>query len=74
VGKPPIVMTAQAETWDRDRDDLFTTIGHRFGRVEPRRLMRDYVRGLLAPVGRKNSGQLAEHAGHLTSIHRCGFE
>ncbi|WP_234045535.1 IS701 family transposase [Streptomyces adelaidensis] len=59
-------MTAQAETWDRDLDDLFTTIGHRFGRVEPRRRMRDYVRGLLAPVGRKNSWQLAEHAGHLT--------
>ncbi|WP_329538561.1 transposase (plasmid) [Streptomyces sp. NBC_01450] len=47
-------------------DDLFTTIGHRFGRVEPRRRMRDYVRGLLAPVARKNSWQLAEHAGHLT--------
>jgi hypothetical protein len=28
--------------------------------------MRDYVRGLLGPVGRKNSWQLAEHAGHAT--------
>ncbi|MFF3141527.1 transposase [Streptomyces sp. NPDC057927] len=28
--------------------------------------MRDYVRGLLGPVGRKNSGQLAEYAGHAT--------
>jgi SRSO17 transposase len=28
--------------------------------------MRDYVRGLLAPVTRKNSWQLAEHAGHST--------
>jgi hypothetical protein len=28
--------------------------------------MRDYVRGLLAPVARKNSWQLAEHAGHTT--------
>jgi SRSO17 transposase len=26
--------------------------------------MRDYVRGLLAPVGRKNGWQLAEYAGH----------
>ncbi|WP_373559093.1 IS701 family transposase [Streptomyces sp. Ag82_O1-15] len=60
-------MTTQAaETWDRNLDDLFTTIGHRFGRVEPRRRMRDYVRGLLAPVARKNSWQLAEHAGHST--------
>ncbi|MFE2608563.1 hypothetical protein ACFVQ6_37995 [Streptomyces mirabilis] len=28
--------------------------------------MRDYVRGLLGPVGRKNRGQLAEYAGHAT--------
>ncbi|WP_425579471.1 transposase, partial [Streptomyces lacrimifluminis] len=47
-------------------DHLFTTIGHHFGRVEPRRRMRDYVRALLAPVARKNSWQLAEHAGHST--------
>ncbi|WP_412775252.1 IS701 family transposase [Streptomyces violaceus] len=60
------MTTEQAETWDRDLDDLFTNIGHRFGRVEPRRRMRDYVRGLLAPVARKNSWQLAENAGHST--------
>ncbi|MEU5162069.1 IS701 family transposase [Streptomyces sp. NPDC020875] len=47
-------------------DDLFLTIGHRFHRVELRRRMRDYVRGLLAPVARKNSWQLAEQAGHAT--------
>ncbi|MGW0709703.1 hypothetical protein ACWD4G_27745 [Streptomyces sp. NPDC002643] len=35
-------------------DDLFTDIGHRFDRVEPRRRMRDSVRGSpLAPVARK---------------------
>lgn len=28
--------------------------------------MRNYVRGLLGPVGRKNSWQIAEHAGHNT--------
>ncbi|MEU1517675.1 IS701 family transposase [Streptomyces sp. NPDC005811] len=47
-------------------DDLFLTIGHRFGRVKLRRRIRDYVRGLLAPVARKNSWQLAEQAGHRT--------
>nr|WP_234441733.1 IS701 family transposase [Streptomyces sp. WM6386] len=52
--------------WDLELDDLFLTIGHRFGRVELRRRMRDYVRGLLAPVARKNSWQLAEQAGHST--------
>jgi SRSO17 transposase len=62
-----VIATEQAaETWDHDLDDLFTDIGHRFGRVEPRRRMRAYVRGLLAPVARKNSWQLAEHAGHAT--------
>ncbi|MER5987620.1 transposase [Streptomyces sp. NPDC001787] len=55
-----------AEQWDLELDDLFVTIGHRFSRVELRRRMRDYVRGLLAPVARKNSWQLAEQAGHAT--------
>ncbi|GAA5074634.1 hypothetical protein GCM10023336_62920 [Streptomyces similanensis] len=55
-----------AETWDRDLDHLFTTIGHRFGRVEPCRHVRDHVRALLVPVARKNSWQLAEPAGHAT--------
>ncbi len=39
-------------------------VGHRFGRVDLRRRMRDYVRGLLGPVGRKNGWQLAEYVGH----------
>ncbi|GAA2230444.1 hypothetical protein GCM10010360_62470 [Streptomyces nogalater] len=41
-------------------------IGHCFGRVDLRRRMRVCVHGLLGPVGRKNSRQLAEHAGHRT--------
>ncbi len=60
-------MTERAAAqWDLELDDLLITIGHRFGRVELRRRMRDYVRGLLAPVARKNSWQLAEQAGHAT--------
>ncbi|MCD0486488.1 IS701 family transposase [Streptacidiphilus sp. ASG 303] len=55
-----------AGTWDRELEDLFLRVGHRFSRVEPRRRMRDYVRGLLGPVGRKNGWQLAEYAGHAT--------
>ncbi|MFI6377191.1 IS701 family transposase [Streptomyces sp. NPDC050546] len=53
-------------TWDRELDDLFLRIGHRFGRADLRRRMRDYVRALLGPVGRKNGWQLAEYAGHRT--------
>ncbi|SEB87833.1 IS701 family transposase [Streptomyces sp. TLI_105] len=55
-----------AAQWDLELDDLSLAVGHRFGRVELRRRMRDYVRGLLAPVARKNSWQLAEQAGHRT--------
>ena len=38
----------------------------RFGRVEPRRRALAYLRGLLAPLGRKNGWQLAEAAGYAT--------
>ncbi|MFF3327072.1 transposase [Streptomyces sp. NPDC002889] len=61
-----MIAERAAEQWDLELDDLFVAIGHRFGRVEPRRCMRDYVRGPLAPVARKNSWQLAEQAGHST--------
>ncbi|MBN0043051.1 hypothetical protein JS756_02760 [Streptomyces actuosus] len=61
-----MITESAAAQWDLELDDLFLTIGHRFGRVELRRRRRDYVRGLLAPVARKNSRQLAEQAGHRT--------
>jgi SRSO17 transposase len=61
-------METDVETglWAAELDSLMLRVGERFGRIEPRRRMRDYVRGLLGPVGRKNSWQLAEHAGHPT--------
>ena len=52
--------------WDAEMGSLLLWVGERFGRVEPRRHMRDYVRGPLGPVGRKNNWQLAEHAGHVS--------
>ncbi|MFD3565799.1 hypothetical protein [Streptomyces sp. NPDC058667] len=55
-----------AAQWALERDDPSLTIGHRFGRAGLRRRMRDYVRGLLAPVARKNSRQLAEQTGRRT--------
>ncbi|MET8090569.1 IS701 family transposase [Micromonospora sp. NPDC005220] len=39
------------------------TVGQRFRRPEPRRRVRDFVRGLLAPLPRKNCWTIAEHAG-----------
>jgi len=59
-----VIDNLPMDVWDRELDELFLRIGARFTRVEPRRRMRDYVRGLLGPVGRKNSWQLAEFAGH----------
>jgi len=38
-------------------------IGGRFGRVEPRRRMAAFVRGLLAGLPRVNCWSIAEHAG-----------
>ncbi|WP_282613040.1 transposase [Streptomyces sp. GESEQ-35] len=57
---------AEVDSWDAELESLLLRVGERFGRVEPRRRMRDYVRGLLGPVGRKNSWQIAEHAGNDT--------
>jgi SRSO17 transposase len=39
------------------------TIGARFSRAEPRRRVRDFVAGLLAPLPVKNCWTIAEHAG-----------
>ena len=66
-GQSPNVIDDLADTtWDRELEDLFLRIGHRFGRADLRRRMWDYVRALLGPVGRKNGWQLAEYAGHRT--------
>jgi len=61
-----VIDDVPASEWEHGLEELFLRIGHRFPRVEPRRRMRDYVRGLLGPVGRKNSWRLAEFAGHST--------
>ena len=45
---------------------LLARLGPRFGRVEPRRRAAAYLKGLLAPVARKNGWQLAEAAGDRT--------
>jgi len=52
-----------ARLWQVLFDDLMVTIGRRFRRPEPRRRVRDFVRGLLAPLPSKNCWTIAEHAG-----------
>jgi SRSO17 transposase len=49
--------------WQSGLDDLFAVIAGRFSRVEPRLLAFGYVRGLLAPLERRNGWTIAEHAG-----------
>src|SRR5918999_3887606 len=56
----------EAADWARGLDELAERIAPRFGRVEPRRRARAYLRGLLAPVERKNGWQLAEATGDPT--------
>jgi len=48
---------------------LLERLAPRFGRVEPRRRAAAYLKGLLAPVERKNGWQLAEAPG---TRHRTG--
>jgi SRSO17 transposase len=57
---------SEAEGWARGLDGLAGRLAPRFGRVEPRRRLLAYLRGLLAPVERKNGWQLAEAAGDRT--------
>ena len=55
-----------AVAWAAELERLGARIAPRFGRVEPRRRALAYLRGLLAPIERKNGWQLAETAGDAT--------
>lgn len=52
--------------WTEELDWVHARIGPRFARAEPRRRALAYLRGLLSPIERKNSWQLAEEAGERT--------
>ncbi len=61
-------MATQADVqgWAAGLDEVVGRIAPRFVRAEPRRRAAAYLRGLLAPVERKNGWQLAEAAGDLS--------
>jgi SRSO17 transposase len=62
-----VVVDAQViGSWDAGLEELFFRFAHRFERVEPRRRAWAYVRGLLAPLERRNGWTLAEQAGHVS--------
>ncbi|WP_328715948.1 transposase [Nocardia salmonicida] len=57
------VVAEDVSAWRAGFDEVFDQVAGLFGRVEPRRWARAYLTGLLAPVERKNSWQLADDAG-----------
>ncbi|MET9914356.1 IS701 family transposase [Streptomyces sp. NPDC006476] len=61
----PSVVTDRewAEEWSDRLEDLFLEVGHVFGRWELRLRAQACIRGLLAPLSRKNGWQLSEYAG-----------
>jgi SRSO17 transposase len=61
-----MVGMTEATVWAAELDSVFARVAGRFARADLRWRMRDYLRGLLAPVARKNGWQLAEYAGHRT--------
>jgi SRSO17 transposase len=59
-----VVSVEVVDSWELNLEDLFAQFAGRFSRVETRRRAFAYVRGLLAPLERKNGWTLAEHAGN----------
>jgi SRSO17 transposase len=59
------VGVADVEVWASGLQELQARIGRRFSRSEPRARVLSYLRGLLAPLERKNGWTLAEQAGEV---------
>ena len=53
----------QMDEWAQEFEDFHARFSHLFARREPREEARQYLRGLLAPVARKNCWQMAEVVG-----------
>jgi SRSO17 transposase len=56
-------LSVDLDRWRREFDELMLRAGGRFARVEPRRRMAAFMRGLLAGLPRVNCWSIAEHAG-----------
>jgi hypothetical protein len=57
--------SVDVDRWQREFAELMTRIGSRFARMEPRRRVAAFVRGLLAGLPRANCWTIAEHAAEL---------
>lgn len=56
----------ELEMWAEDFEAFHARFAHLFARREPREQMAKYLRGLLAPLPRKNGWQIAEAVGDAT--------
>jgi SRSO17 transposase len=61
-----VIARSEVVEWGADLAALHARIAPRFVRPEPRRRALAFLRGLLAPVERKNGWQVAEQAGEAT--------
>lgn len=59
------VTVDEVHRWETRLDAFHARVGGYFRRSEPRRRVMEYLRGLLAPLERKNGWTLAEQAGEL---------
>ena len=57
------VTRADLESWNSDLEELFCRMGPVFYRTESRSHAGQYLRGLLAPIQRKNGWTIAEYVG-----------
>jgi SRSO17 transposase len=57
------VSPEDLEAWDREFDGLVTRMNQLFYRTESRMHAENYLRGLLAPLERKNGWTISEHSG-----------
>ncbi|KOU67460.1 hypothetical protein ADK55_03330 [Streptomyces sp. WM4235] len=57
-------VRTDACVWSAGLSELHGRFVHRFSRMEPRESALAYMRGLIAPLERKNGWTLAEEAGH----------
>ena len=57
------VTVEDLDVWECDLEALFTRMGPLFYRTESRKHAEQYLRGLLAPLQRKNGWTIAEHVG-----------
>lgn len=63
---PQTLNERTVHSWAMELDALSERIAPRFSRIEARRRVRSYLRGLLGSAERKNSWQMAEAAGEST--------